>query len=70
MEQLAAERRLRAWRGSGLWSNARFRTKRELRCLVERAGFTVETFRGAIYYPRLAIAARLMARYDRPSAVF
>jgi hypothetical protein len=69
MEQLAAERWLRAWRGSGLWSNARFRTKQELRCL-KRAGFTVETFRGAIYYPRLAIAARLMARYDRPSAVF
>jgi SAM-dependent methyltransferase len=60
----AAARRVRAWCGSALWSKARFRTKGELRRLAEGAGLVVEGFRGAIYYPRWPIAARLMAPYD------
>ena len=48
----AVARRLRGWFGSALWRKGQFRTARELRALAEAAGFTVETVRGAIYYPR------------------
>ena len=58
-------RRIRAWLGSPLWRRARFRTKSELRAVAERAGLSVETIRGAIYYPRLTMAARLLAPCDR-----
>lgn len=61
----AAARRVRAWCGSTLWAKARFRTKRELRSLAEQAGLRVETVRGAIYYPRWSLAARLCMRCDR-----
>lgn len=61
----AAARRIRAWSGSALWRRARFRTPRELRRLSEDAGLTVETARGAIYYPRWRFAALLGARWDR-----
>jgi ubiquinone/menaquinone biosynthesis C-methylase UbiE len=60
----AAQRRLRAWLGSAIWRRGRFRTAGELRSLARQAGLDVETVRGAVYYPRLAPAARLMARYD------
>src|SRR5271167_1911744 len=61
----AASRRVRAWCGSALWRRARFRSQRELKSLAERAGLTVETVRGAIYYPRWRFAARLCARWDQ-----
>jgi ubiquinone biosynthesis O-methyltransferase len=61
----AAARRVRAWSGSALWRRASFRTQRELRSLAENAGLTVETVRGAIYYPRGRFVARLCARWDR-----
>ncbi len=60
----AAQRRLRAWLGSALWKRGRFRTPGELRRLAESVGLAVETIRGAVYYPRLQSAARLMAGYD------
>ena len=60
----AALRRLLAWRGSVLWRGARFRTARELRALVRGAGLAVEQVRGAVFYPPLAGAARLMAPVD------
>jgi SAM-dependent methyltransferase len=60
----AAARRIRAWGGSALWRRARFRTQRELGSLGENAGLSVETVRGAIYYPRWGFAARLCARWD------
>jgi SAM-dependent methyltransferase len=60
----AAGRRLRAWFGSPLWRQGRFRTARELRQLVGQAGFVVESVRGAIYYPRWAPAARWASRCD------
>ena len=61
----AMTRRIRAWFGSALWAHAGFRSKGELRRLAEGAGLTVETVRGAIYYPRWGLAARLCARCDR-----
>jgi len=61
----AAARRIRAWCGSALWRRARFRSRGELKSLAERAGLTVETVRGGIYYPRWHFAARLCARWDQ-----
>jgi 2-polyprenyl-3-methyl-5-hydroxy-6-metoxy-1,4-benzoquinol methylase len=60
----AVARRLRAWFGSALWRRGRFRTAGELRRLAENAGLAVEAVRGAVYYPRMAAAARLLAPYD------
>jgi ubiquinone biosynthesis O-methyltransferase len=60
----AAGRRIRAWLGSQLWRHGRFRTARELRALAAQAGLSVESVRGAIYYPRSPFAARLLSRCD------
>lgn len=60
----AAQRRIRAWLGSRLWRQGRFRTAGELRSLAETAGLDVEAIRGAVYYPRLTWAARYMAPFD------
>ena len=60
----AAARRLRAWAGSPLWRMARFRTAGELRTCAAEAGLTVESVRGAIFYPRIKLAARLLGRFD------
>ena len=60
----AAARRIRAWLGSPLWRSARFRTARELRALAGQAGLETKALRGAIYYPRCALAARLLAPCD------
>ena len=60
----AAGRRLRAWLGDRLWRRGRFRTAGELRDLATQAGLAVECVRGAIYYPRSAMAARLLAPVD------
>jgi ubiquinone biosynthesis O-methyltransferase len=61
----AAGRRVRAWFGSQLWRRARFRTRRELQLLAERSGLAVQSVRGAVYYPRCGLAARLLSRCDR-----
>lgn len=60
----AAARRIRAWRGSALWQKARFRTRSELCRLARGAGLDVAAVRGAVFYPRLAAAARLLAPMD------
>jgi ubiquinone biosynthesis O-methyltransferase len=60
----AAARRIRAWFGSRLWRQGRFRTASELRDLAGQAGLVVETVRGAIFYPRWRLAARLLASCD------
>lgn len=60
----AAGRRIRALLGSGLWRLARFRTVGELRTCAERAGLTVESVRGAIFYPKATLAARLLSPVD------
>lgn len=61
----AARRRLRGWLGAPLWRQARFRSGAELRALVRESGLHVEELRGAIYYPPLGLAARLLAPLDR-----
>jgi SAM-dependent methyltransferase len=60
----AAARRIRAWFGSHLWRRGRFRTPRELRALARQAGLVPGPMHGAIYFPRWAPAARLLARWD------
>lgn len=59
-------RRLRGLAGSQRWNIARFRTARELRCLLQRNGLSVCGTRGAIFYPPSCLAARFMAPFDRP----
>jgi ubiquinone biosynthesis O-methyltransferase len=61
----AAVRRVRAWLGSRLWRGARFRTANDLRRLAEQAGLAVKAVRGAIFYPRSNIAARLVSPFDQ-----
>jgi len=56
----AAERRLRAWLGSPLWRRGHFRTPAELQRLAREAGLAPGPVRGAVFYPRLALAARWM----------
>jgi ubiquinone biosynthesis O-methyltransferase len=60
----AAARRVRAWLGSRLWRQGRFRTASELRGLAEQAGLVVKSVQGAIYYPRWSLAARLLSPFD------
>jgi SAM-dependent methyltransferase len=60
----AAFRRIRAWRRGGQWAKARFRTGRQLCRLTEAGGLSVETVRGAVFYPRWAPAARVLAPAD------
>lgn len=60
----AAARRLRGWLGSPLWRRGRFRTPGELHSLAEAAGLRAEVVRGAIFYPRVRLAARVMAPLD------
>ena len=60
----AAGRRLRAWFGSQLWRRGRFRTAGELARLASMAGLAVQQVRGAIYYPRWNLAARLFGPWD------
>ncbi len=60
----AAVRRLRGLLGSATWRAAHFRTAAELRAMLEAAGLTVETVRGAIYYPPIGPVARIVAPID------
>lgn len=60
----AAARRVRGWMGSPLWRAAIFRTPRALQSLSADAKLTVKEVRGAIYYPRWAPAARILAPFD------
>jgi ubiquinone biosynthesis O-methyltransferase len=60
----AAGRRLRAWLGSRLWRQGRFRTANELRDLSKEVGLIVKTVSGAVYYPRWGVAARVLSPLD------
>lgn len=60
----AAGRRVRGWRGAELWRRARFRSAGALRALCRTAGLRVERVAGAVYYPRSARVARLVAPFD------
>jgi ubiquinone biosynthesis O-methyltransferase len=61
----AAERRVRAWLGSEMWKRGRFRTPGELQRAAREAGLQPGPVRGAVYFPRHRIAARLMSGVDR-----
>lgn len=60
----AAERRVRAWLGSGLWRRGHFRTARGLQRLCREAGLIPGPVHGAIYYPRRTLLARWLAPWD------
>ena len=60
----AVRRRLRAWLGSPIWRLGRFRTAAELKLLANQAGLKVQQTRGAVYYPRARLAARLLGPLD------
>ena len=57
----AVQRRIRAWLGSPLWRRG---TANELRNLAQGAGLEVRAVRGAIYYPPIGAAARLLGPVD------
>ena len=60
----AVGRRCRAWFGSPLWRQGRFRTARELERLARAGGLLPDRVRGAIFYPRWSWAARHLVRLD------
>jgi len=60
----AAWRRIRGWFGSRTWRHARFRTVNELRALAEGANLSVIDAQSAVFYPPIAILARLIAPAD------
>jgi ubiquinone/menaquinone biosynthesis C-methylase UbiE len=60
----AVERRVRAWFGNALWQRATFRSARELRQHARAAGLATIAVRGAVFYPRLRLAARMMRKLD------
>ena len=64
----ALQRALRGRLGSPLWRHGHFWTPAQLRTLAEDAGLSVESIRGAVYYPRLRCLARLMHRIDNKFA--
>jgi|SRR5581483_1280899 len=60
----AAQRRVRGWLGAATWRAARFRTAAELGGLVSSAGLRPSEMRGGVFYPPLALAARLLSPVD------
>lgn len=60
----AARRRLKAWLGSRLWREVRFRSASELKEAILATGLKVETIEGAVFYPPVTTLARLMAPID------
>jgi SAM-dependent methyltransferase len=60
----AADRRVRGWLGHPTWSQARFRSARELHALLAGQGLVDVQVYGAVFYPPCGLAARLMRRMD------
>jgi len=60
----AAGRRLRGWFDASTWKAARFHSAAAMRALAEHAGLRVTTIRGAVYYPPVALLARVLAPLD------
>lgn len=56
--------RVRGWFAGGLWVSARFRTGSELRSILGAAGLRPGDVRGAVYYPRSGVAARMLGWLD------
>ncbi|MCR4378483.1 MAG: class I SAM-dependent methyltransferase [Rhodospirillales bacterium] len=57
-------RRIRALLGNRLWRQSRFFTQSQLTALVLDAGLQAQVFRGAVYYPPIGMAARLLVGAD------
>jgi ubiquinone/menaquinone biosynthesis C-methylase UbiE len=60
----AAKRRLQSLGRQTLWSAAHFWTRRELERSLTEAGLRIEASSGAVYFPPITAAARLMAPID------
>lgn len=60
----AVKRRVRGWSGDAFWRSARFWTGGALRELLVDSGLQPGQARGAIYYPPLGPAARMLAPLD------
>jgi len=60
----AALRRVKGWLGSDIWRAAQFRSRGDLIALAARAGLRDTHISGAIFYPPVGAAARLMAPLD------
>lgn len=60
----AAIRRIQGWLGSPVWSHARFTSPSELRELADEAGLVDGSVTGAIFFPPIGVAARLLGRFD------
>ena len=61
----AALRWAKGLAGNRTWRSARFRTAAQLRRSMAAAGLSVVSVDGAVFYPQLTVAARLMAPWDR-----
>jgi SAM-dependent methyltransferase len=73
----AARRRVRGWLGDRSWRDAHFWSRRELVRLAESANLDVDSLRGTVHYPPVALAARVLApaeralsRWHAPGAAF
>lgn len=60
----AVVRRLKGWLGSAVWRAARFRSRADLLALADDAGLTDASVTGAVFYPPLGPAARVLAAAD------
>ena len=60
----AAQRRMKGWLGSKLWSAAHFRSRGDLIDLSSEARLTDITVTGAVFYPPFGWAARAMVPID------
>lgn len=60
----AAQRRLAARRHGGLWSAARFWSKRSLSSALRTLGLIPRVVRGAVFYPKSLAAAKLLRSLD------
>lgn len=61
----ALVRRIKGWLGSPVWGNTHFRTRSEFTRLAIAAGLSDVSVSGAIFYPPIGIAARLLGPIDR-----
>lgn len=66
----ALQRRVAARRHGGLWNSARFWSKRTLSAALIAAELMPRDVRGAVFYPKSFIAARLLSRFDASFGAF
>lgn len=61
----AAQRRVKGWLGSKLWRAAHFRSREDLVALADEVGLQNANVTGAVFYPPVGFAARLIAPIDQ-----